>query len=169
MLAQKTLISHAWTQTCLLLRKESYLSLPRLFAIEEKWIEVKRKSVSCVWLFVTPWTVCSQALLCMEFSRSEYWGRLPCPPPGHLPNPGIELRSPALQVDSLPSSQRSFEAKGRWNVRDSTFPSYHTSYTCPKVLFWILYLFYSYFPPLQNTLMIVMNIIHLSISFSRVS
>ena len=28
---------------------------------------------------------------------------LPCPPPGDLPNPGIEPRSPALQVDSLPA------------------------------------------------------------------
>ena len=28
---------------------------------------------------------------------------LPCPPPGHLPHPGIEPRSPALQADSLPS------------------------------------------------------------------
>ena len=28
---------------------------------------------------------------------------LPCSPPGNLPNPGIEPRSPALQVDSLPS------------------------------------------------------------------
>jgi len=28
---------------------------------------------------------------------------LPCPPPGDLPNSGIKLRSPALQVDSLPS------------------------------------------------------------------
>ena len=26
----------------------------------------------------------------MEFSRREYWSRLPCPPPGDLPNPGIE-------------------------------------------------------------------------------
>ena len=33
----------------------------------------------------------------------EYWSGLPCPPPGHLPNPGIEPRSPALQVDSLPA------------------------------------------------------------------
>ena len=38
-----------------------------------------------------------------EFSRQEYWSRLPCPSPGHLPNPGIELSSPTLQVDSLPS------------------------------------------------------------------
>ena len=30
-------------------------------------------------------------------------GWLPCPPPGNLPNPGIELRSATLQPDSLPS------------------------------------------------------------------
>ena len=36
-----------------------------------------------------------------EFSRQEYWSRLPCPPPGDLPNPGIEHKSPALQADSL--------------------------------------------------------------------
>jgi len=27
---------------------------------------------------------------------------LPCPPPGHLPNSGIESSSPTLQEDSLP-------------------------------------------------------------------
>ena len=32
----------------------------------------------------------------MGFSRWEYWSGLPCPPPGDLPNPGIELESPAL-------------------------------------------------------------------------
>ena len=32
-----------------------------------------------------------------------YWSGLPCPPPGDLPNPGIEPRSPALQADSLSS------------------------------------------------------------------
>ena len=37
----------------------------------------------------------------MGFSRQEYWSGLPCPPPGDLPDPGIELKSPALQVDSL--------------------------------------------------------------------
>ena len=43
-------------------------------------------------------------LLCPGgFSRQEYWSGLPCPPPGDLPNPGIEPRSPILQVDSLPS------------------------------------------------------------------
>ena len=39
----------------------------------------------------------------MEFSRQEYWSGLPFPPPGDLPNPGIESRSPTLQADSLPA------------------------------------------------------------------
>ena len=43
-------------------------------------------------------------LLCpWGFSRQEYWSGLPCPPPGDLPNPGIEPRSPALRADALPS------------------------------------------------------------------
>ena len=48
------------------------------------------------------WTVAHQALLSIGFSRQESWSGLPCPPPGDLPNPGIELRSPALKVGSLP-------------------------------------------------------------------
>ena len=41
-------------------------------------------------------------LLCpWGFSKQEYWCGLPCPPPGDPPNPGIEPRSPALQVDSV--------------------------------------------------------------------
>ena len=44
---------------------------------------------SCFWLFVTLWTI-SQAPLSMGFSRQEYWSGLLCPPPGDLPDPGIE-------------------------------------------------------------------------------
>ena len=36
------------------------------------------------------------------FSRQESWSGLPCPPPGDLPDPGIERRSPEFQADSLP-------------------------------------------------------------------
>ena len=57
------------------------------------------KSLSHVWLSVTLWTVALQDPLFMEFSKQEYWNRLLCPPPGLLPNPGIEptfLKSPAL-------------------------------------------------------------------------
>ena len=59
--------------------------------------------LSHVRLFVTPWIVARQAPLSMEFSKQEYWSGLPCPTPRDLPDPGIKPRSPALQVDSLPS------------------------------------------------------------------
>ena len=39
----------------------------------------------------------------MQFSRSEYWSGVAFHSPGELPNPGMEPRSPALQVDSLPA------------------------------------------------------------------
>ena len=40
-------------------------------------------------------------LLCpWGFSMQEYWSGLSCPPPGDLPNPGIEPKSPVLQVNS---------------------------------------------------------------------
>ena len=36
-----------------------------------------------------------QAPLSMGFPRQEYWSGLPFPPPGNLPDPGMEHRSPA--------------------------------------------------------------------------
>ena len=66
-------------------------------------LKVKVKSLSCVRLFVTPSTVAYQAPLFMEFSRQEYWSELPSPSLGDLPDPGIELWSPTLQADTLPS------------------------------------------------------------------
>ena len=58
---------------------------------------------SCVWLFAILWTVAHQTLLSMGFSRQEYWSGLPFSSPEDLPDPGIELRFPTRQVDSLPS------------------------------------------------------------------
>ena len=57
--------------------------------------------LSCVWLFVTSWTVAHQAPLSMGFLRQEPWSGLPFPPPRNLSNPGMEPRSPALKADSL--------------------------------------------------------------------
>ena len=48
--------------------------------------------LSRVQLFVTPWTVACQGSLSMEFSRQEYWSRLPFSSPGDLPYPGSNLR-----------------------------------------------------------------------------
>ena len=54
------------------------------------FFQVKVKSLSRIRLFATPWTES------MEFSRQEYWSGLQFPPPGDLPDPGIEAGSPAL-------------------------------------------------------------------------
>ena len=43
------------------------------------------------------------APLSFGFSRQEHWSGLLCPSPGDLPDPGIKPRSPALQMDSLPT------------------------------------------------------------------
>ena len=61
------------------------------------------KSLSCVQLFATLWTVAYQAPPSMGFSRQEYWSGLPFPSPGDLPNPGIKPGSLALEADALTS------------------------------------------------------------------
>ena len=58
---------------------------------------------SCPTLWIL-WTVACQGPLSIGFSKQEYWSGLPRPPPGDLPDPGVEPAStvaPALQVDSL--------------------------------------------------------------------
>ena len=47
-----------------------------------KW-KLKVKSISCVWLLVTPWTAAYQAPPSMGFSRQEYWSGVPFPFPIH--------------------------------------------------------------------------------------
>ena len=46
----------------------------------------KVKSLSCIWLFATPWTVACWAPPSMGYSRQEYWSGLPFPSPGVLPD-----------------------------------------------------------------------------------
>jgi len=68
---------------------------------------------SRVQLFVTPWTVTCQAPLSMRSSSQENWSWLPCSPPGHLPNPGIEpasLTSPAV-AGSFHTTSATWEAQ----------------------------------------------------------
>ena len=62
------------------------------------WFDLRLcvRILSCfshVQLFATLWTVACQAALSMGFSRQEYWSGLPCPPPGDLPDPGLNLHS----------------------------------------------------------------------------
>ena len=70
-------------------------------------------------------TLCESAAcqvpLSMEFSRQEYWSKLPFPPPGNLPSPGIEPMypvSPALGGRFFTSSVTGEDiiiAPGKWD------------------------------------------------------
>ena len=64
------------------------------------------KLLSGVQFIMTLWTTAHQAPLSMAFSRQECWSGLTFPSPEHLPDPGIEPGSPALQADSLPLSHQ---------------------------------------------------------------
>ena len=76
--------------------------------------------------------IACQAPLSVGFSRQEHWSGFPCPPPGDLPNPGIKLRSPALQAESLPS-----EPPGKPNIQaTSRYISKRLAYlSLPKDLY----------------------------------
>ena len=71
---------------------------------EIAYSHIRACSLICVRLFATLWTAAYQAPLSVGFSRQEYWSGLLLPPPGDLPNSGIELASqapPALRLNSL--------------------------------------------------------------------
>ena len=63
----------------------------------------------------TSWTVVSQALLSMEFTRQEYSKGVPFPSPGDVPDPGIGPGPPALQADSWPSGPPGRPPFIKWN------------------------------------------------------
>ena len=71
------------------------------------WVHAKSLQ-SCPTLCNPMDYIVRQAPLSMGFSRQESWSVLPFPSPRDLPNPGIELKSPTLQADSLP-----FEPPGK--------------------------------------------------------
>ena len=89
-----------WQKGHLLVKKKKMKKQQQVPNIKMK---VKVKSLSPVRFFTTAWTVAHQAPLSMGFSRQEYWSGVPFPSPGHLPDPGIKPRSPALQADVLTS------------------------------------------------------------------
>ena len=66
----------------------------------------------------TSWTVACQAPLSMGVSRQEYSSGLLFPSPGNPINPGVELGSPALQVDSLLTELR---GKPQRSIENSKF------------------------------------------------
>ena len=84
--------------------------------------------VSHVQLFVTPWARACQALLPMEFSRQEYWRRVPLSPRGDRPNPRIQptsLASPALAGRGFTTAPRG-KPRTPLAFRNKEFnPSFH--------------------------------------------
>ena len=80
--------------------------------------------------FATPWTVVCQVPLSMGFPRQEYWSGLPFPPPGDLPDLGIEPVSSASAGGffyAKPPGKPSWFLDGCFSVsllgkREETFP-----------------------------------------------
>ena len=56
----------------------------------------------------------------MGFSKQEYGSGLPCPPPGDLPDPGIEHESLALTGGFFTSST-TWEALNHWTTKEVPF------------------------------------------------
>ena len=116
-LCQKIWKTQQWSQDW---KRSIFILIPK---------KVKVKSLSCVRLLVTPWTVGYQASASMGFSRQKYWSGLPFPSPGDLPNPGIEPRSPALEADAL-TSEPPGNPKEKQCQRMFKLPYNCTHFTC---------------------------------------
>ena len=70
--------------------------------------------LNCVQFFATLWTIAHQDFLSMGFFKQEYWSGLPFPPPGDLPNPGIE---PGASASSALAGEF-FTASAIWEVQN---------------------------------------------------
>ena len=69
---------------------------------------------------MTPQTVARQGPVSMGFSRQENWSRLPCPPPGDLPNPGIETASSLAGEFFTTSATWEAQAVGIGTIKKNT-------------------------------------------------
>ena len=69
----------------------------------------------------------------MGFSRQEHWSGLPCPPPGDLPNPGIEPPSSTLQAGSLSLRHQGSPRFYVWAFKKkNTWKASPTSHSCSR-------------------------------------
>ena len=84
----------------------------------------------------------------MEFSRPEYWSKKTFPSPGDQTqgsNPGIEPRSSALQVDSLPAEPQEKPKKsgvGSLSILQQIFPTQESNQgllCCRQILYQLSY------------------------------
>ena len=121
-----------------------YIIYPELLSFDTCFLYsyftyMKWKALSCVWLFVTPWTIQS-----MEFSRLKYWKGSLSLVQGNLPNQGIEPRSPALQGDSLlaePQGKPKNSGVGSLSLFQWIFPTQESNQGllhCRRILYWAI-------------------------------
>ena len=82
--------------------EQMYL-LPLFFISYTQFLMITVSHSTMLNSLVTPWTIAHQVLPSTGFSRQEHWSGLPFPSPWDLSDSGTELRSPALQAESLPS------------------------------------------------------------------
>ena len=100
---------------------------------------VKVKSLSCVQLFATPWTVAYKAPPSMGFSRQESWSGLPFPSPGDLPDPGIEPGSASKLWFNLKSEcsihllHEHVQKKG--NITFAEWPLFSVTWVFPTTVY----------------------------------
>ena len=92
---------HNYLKTFKIIPKQSFYIWIQIPQVLHTSVVVVLVTQSCPTLCDAMGCVARQAPLPMVFSRQEYWGESPFPSPEDLPDPGIELRSPALQADSL--------------------------------------------------------------------
>ena len=127
--------------------------------------------LSCVWPFMTPWTIACQAPPSMGCSRQEYWSGLLFPSPEDLPHAEMEyasLVSPALEGDSLSLCHLGtffLFLKDPNCVEESLENNLEFSYSFPFWLFFISVIAYTavYYNQLKYFyLFILLNPIHLS-------
>ena len=85
----------------------------------------------------------SQAPLFIGFSRQEYWSRLPCPPPGDLPGPGIKpvsLASPALAGRFFTSSApwEAWTCSYKYGIHESASDTGEGTWSSFHFILWFL-------------------------------
>ena len=108
-------------------------------------------SLSCVQLFMTPWTVARQAPLSMGLPRQEYWSGLPFPSPGNLPDQG--LNPYLLQVSCIAGGFFTPEPSGKpyWCPYSHSFPPNSSMSMRPQTSVFIMHLCSSSLNPVTSS------------------
>ena len=83
-------------------------------------------------------TVAHQAPLSMEFSRQEYWSRLPRLPPGDLSDPGIEPKSHMSPASAGGFFTTSTIWEAQYTFININFLPYFTFYETTNLIYYVI-------------------------------